>query len=435
MAFSANSPGRSSRRSHHRASHHASAHAEAEPVEQQTCDHPLATNQPPRLITQQDQLSELLDQLRAAGSFAFDSEFIGELTYVPKLCLIQAASTTQVALIDPLANLDIYPFWELVADPSVQKIVHAGQQDVEPVFRFIKKSPANLFDTQIAAGFIGMTYPLSLSRLTGAMLGTRLRKSLTFTNWERRPLSEQQLRYAADDVRYLPALRHEIGKRLEAGGKIAWALEESETLADPGVYSFDPVNQYLKIRGAAGLPPKNQAVLRELTIWRDAAARAEDVPPRTMLRDEIMMDLARSPVDSVRGLSQVRGLPRPVEMAHGEEIVAASKRAMSLSIEELPEPSIPEPTPPEKFRGESLFYAIQCFCAGRQIDPALVTSRQEIVDLLRLWRSGEDPSSLRICQGWRRQAVGEHLLAVLRGEASLTVRWTDDSLQTAANRL
>jgi ribonuclease D len=435
MAFSANSSGRNFRRSHHRASHHATAHAEAEPVEQQACDHPLATDQPPVLVTRQEELSALLDHLRTAGSFAFDSEFIGELTYLPKLCLIQAASTTQVALVDPLADLDLRPFWELVADPSVQKIVHAGQQDVEPVFRFIEKSPANLFDTQIGAGFIGMTYPLSLSRLTGAMLGTRLRKSLTFTNWERRPLSEQQLRYAADDVRYLPALRHEIGKRLEAGGKIAWALEESGTLADPGVYSFDPETQYLKIRGAAGLPSKNQAVLRELTIWRDGAARAEDVPPRTLLRDEILMDLARSPVDAVKGLNQVRGLPRPVESAHGEAIIEATRRALALPANALPQTENHEPTPPEKFRGESLFYAVQCFCAGRQIDPALVTSRQEIADLLRLWRSGEEPSTLRICRGWRRQAVGEHLLAVLRGEASLTVRWTDDSLQTAANRL
>ena len=395
----------------------------------------MATNEPPKLITRQEQLSELLDHLRVAGSFAFDSEFIGELTYVPKLCLIQAASTAQVALIDPLASVDLRPFWELVADPSIQKIVHAGQQDVEPVFRFIQKSPSNLFDTQIGAGFIGLTYPLSLSRLTGTMLGTRLRKSLTFTNWERRPLSDQQLRYAADDVRYLPALRHEIGKRLEAGGKIAWALEESGTLADPGVYSFDPETQYLKIRGAAGLPPKNQAVLRELTIWRDAAARAEDVPPRTMLRDEILLDLARTPVDSVKDLSHVRGLPRPVETAHGEELVAATRRAMALPASEMPESANHEPTPPEKFRGESLFFAVQCFCAGRQIDPALVTSRQEIADLLRMWRSGEDPATLRICRGWRRQAIGEHLLALLRGEASLTVRWTDDSLQTAANRL
>src|SRR5580658_4900128 len=138
MAFSANSSGRNFRRSHHRASHHATAHAEAEPVEQQACDHPLATDQPPVLVTRQEELSALLDHLRTAGSFAFDSEFIGELTYLPKLCLIQAASTTQVALVDPLADLDLRPFWELVADPSVQKIVHAGQQDVEPVFRFIE---------------------------------------------------------------------------------------------------------------------------------------------------------------------------------------------------------------------------------------------------------------------------------------------------------
>jgi ribonuclease D len=378
---------------------------------------------------------ELVGHLRGAGSFAFDSEFIGELTYLPKLCLIQAASTTQVALVDPLANLDLRPFWELVADASVEKVVHAGQQDVEPVFRFLGRGPANLFDTQIGAGFIGLTYPLSLSRLVGTLLGPRLTKSLTFTNWERRPLSDQQLRYAADDVRYLPALRHEIGKRLEAGGKIGWALEESGALANPALYVFDPKTQYLKIRNATSLPAKNQAVLRELTIWRDGAARSDNVPPRTMLRDEILIDLARSPVQGVKDLARVRGLPRPVESAHGAEIVEATRRGLELPEQEMPAIASHEPTPAEKFRGDSLFYCVQCFCAGRQIDPALVTSRQEVSELLHLWRAGEDPSSLRICQGWRRQAVGEHLLALLRGEAGLSVRWTDDSLQTAANRL
>jgi ribonuclease D len=437
MAWSADSSSRQrprSPRSHHRSNSHATAHANTPQNSPQNsggeCDHPLATHDPPILITQQNQLAELLDHLRAAGSFAFDSEFIGELTYVPKLCLIQAASTKQVALIDPLADLDLNPFWELVADPTVEKIVHAGQQDVEPVFRALNRPPAKLFDTQISAGFIGLGYPLSLSKLVSSFVGVRLSKGLTFTHWDHRPLSDQQLRYAADDVRYLPALRHEIGKQLDAAGHTAWAAEESESLADPSLYTFDPETQYLKIRGASALVPRNQAVLKALTVWRDQASQQENIPPRTMLRDEILLDMARQPVLATSGLSRVRGLPRPVEATYGTQLVEVTKTALALPPEECPNAMNYEPTPPEKFRADALCFAVQCLCAGRRIDPNLVACRQEIGDLLLAWRSGTDPSHLRILRGWRNKAVGEHLLALLKGESGFSVRWADDALQT-----
>ncbi|MGD1275620.1 MAG: ribonuclease D [Tepidisphaeraceae bacterium] len=420
----------------HRAHSDANAHAGCSGSEPSpSCDHPLVSRQPPELITQQDQLTRLLEYLKAAGSFAYDSEFIGELSYEPQLCLIQVASASRIALIDPLAQIDVTPFWELVAEASVEKVVHAGLQDVEPLFRRVNRPPANLFDTQIAAGFVGLGYPLSLSKLVGAVLGVKLSKGLTFTHWDRRPLSDHQLRYAADDVRYLPAVRQEIGKRLEAAGHSAWAKEESSALADPSLYAFDPERQYLRLRGAGGLPPRNQAVLRELMNWRDQAARQEDLPPRTLLRDQILIEMARAPVESVAGLAKVRGLPRPVESAHGAEIVQATRRAMALPHDQLPTVVNHEPTPPDKFRADALHFALQCLCAGRQIDPTLVASRQEIGELYRLWRSGEDPSAMRLLRGWRRQAVGEALLALLRGEQHLSVRWTGDALQTSVGRI
>jgi hypothetical protein len=153
-------------RSAHRAKSHESAHAEeATPSVGKQIDHPLVPQGLVSLIDDQDELSTVIAHLREVGRFAYDSEFIGELTYVPKLCLIQVASAEQIGLIDPLAPLDLKPFWELIADPAIEKIVHAGQQDLEPVVREIGKAPANVFDTQIAAGFIGLPYPLSLSKL------------------------------------------------------------------------------------------------------------------------------------------------------------------------------------------------------------------------------------------------------------------------------
>jgi ribonuclease D len=374
-------------------------------------------------------LAELLESLKKAGSFAYDSEFIGELTYLPKLCLIQVASSTRIALIDPLADLDIQPFWELVADPSVEKIVHAGLQDVEPVFRFFGKPPANLFDTQIAAGFAGVGYPLSLSKLVMAFVGAKLGKGLTFSHWDRRPLTDHQLRYAADDVRYLPAARHEIGKRLNQSHRIDWAREESAALADPALHLFDPQTQWTKFRGAGALPPVNQAILRELTIWRDGAAQTEDVPPRTLVRDEILLDMARFPVETIEELNRIKGLPRPVETKYGPQMVHATQAAKSSPPEHWPAFANHEPASEEKFRADCLYIASQCLSAAQGIDPALVTSRQEIGEIYRGFSSGEVPGNSRVLRGWRREAVGQALLDLLHGKSRISLQWKDGSFQ------
>ena len=374
-------------------------------------------------------LTAILAHLRDAGRFAYDSEFIGEMTYIPKLCLIQVASAQKVALIDPLARLDLTPFWELLCDPAIEKIVHAGPQDLEPVFRHMKRSPANIFDTQIAAGFIGMAYPASLAKLVREITGVPLGKGLTFTHWDQRPLSASQFRYAADDVRYLIAVREEIGVRLAARGHTAWAAAECETLCDPLEYQFDPEHQYRRVRGATSLNPTGLAVLRELVIWRDASARAHDIPPRSFLRDEILIDLARNPIKSVDKLARVKGLPRPVEVAHGSEIVDATSRAIAVPQTDLPQTKQREETPVEKFRADALWCAIEALCFGRSIDPSLVANRNEIGQLHRHLTSGEDPGDIRLLKGWRREAIAEPLLALVQRDVTATLRWEKDSLK------
>jgi ribonuclease D len=379
------------------------------------------------LVTTQSEFTALLDHLRDAGRFAYDSEFIGEMSYHPRLCLIQVATSEKVCLIDPMAGLDLTPFWELLCNGAVEKIVHAGEQDMEPVVRHLGRRPVNFLDTQIAAGFAGMAYPVSLSKLVLELTGAKLGKGLTFTDWSQRPLSAVQLRYAADDVRYLPAIAGELEKRLVANGHLAWAKEESDAMGDPARFEFDPAADFLRVRGATSLPPQGLAVLRELTVWRDAAAQKADSPPRAFLKDEILIDMARSPIRSVEKLSRVRGLPRPVEAEHGQTIVSATARGLSAPIDSLP-PRSPEPSPTQRFGADSLWATMQALCAGRRIDANLVTSRQEIGDLYRHLQAGTDATSLRLMRGWRAEAAGKPLAAIYAGNLQLLLEWREGRL-------
>jgi ribonuclease D len=418
-------------RSQHRARQHEDAHAESTESHGPAAavpDHPGVPRGDAALIASDAALAELLSQLRVAGSFAYDSEFIGELTYVPKLCLIQVATTDRVALIDPLAGIDLKPFWEIVADESVEKITHAGQQDVEPVIRHLGREAKNVFDTQIACGFIGMAYPVALAKLVSELVGAKLGKGLTFTHWDQRPLSNSQLRYAADDVRYLPALRSAIGQRLQTAGHVDWARQEFAAMCDAKLYQFDPDTAYLRVRGATSLSSQGLAILRELVVWRDAMARSHDVPPRAFLKDEILVDLARSPVKSVEKLGRVRGLPRPVEHAHGTEIIEATARGLAVPPGKFPFSRHVEPSPTERFRADTLWAAAQCICASKNIDTALVTSRQEVGEFLRHARSGTEPKS-PLLEGWRRHALGDPLLQLIKGEGKVTLDWTNGALR------
>ena len=423
------SPRKPYSRSSHRSRAHADAHTDAPLPPENTPDLPLVPKGAAPLVASNEELQQLIEHLRSSGSFAYDSEFIGELTYHPKLCVVQVASATKVALIDPLADIDLTSFWELLCDPTVEKIVHAGDQDIEPVVRHLNRSPANFFDTQIAAGFCGLPYPVSLSKLVGELIGAKLGKGLTFTHWDQRPLSPMQLRYAADDVRFLPAIRAELGRRLQSKAHASWAAEECEALCDASQYRFNPDTQYLRVRGASSLQPRNMAVLRELTIWRDTAARQHDLPPRAFLKDEILIDLSRNPVKTIDKLDRVRGLPRPIEHAHGAEIIEATNRAWAMPPTDLPQQRSTEQTPTERFRSDALWAAAQAICVGNSVDPAVVTSRQEMADFYQAIASKADLSDSRLMKGWRREALGEPLLKLVEGSLHLNLNWTAGSLR------
>ncbi len=409
-------------RAKHRARAHEAAHAEAEPAhEMRIPDHVPAYAGKADLIETDEALAGLLADLRAAGSFAYDSEFIGESSYHPRLCLLQVATTTRVSLIDPLAKVDLTPFWNLLSDASVEKIVHAGAQDVEPVARLTGQPVRNALDTQIAAGFCAMAYPTSLAKLVLELTGIALQKGLTFTFWEQRPLSNKQMRYAADDVRYLPAAMIELKKRLDKTGHINWVRAECDLLCNPANYGFNPDTAIEKVRGAGSLDARQLNVLKELVLWRDAAARAADLPARSYLRDDVLVELCRSFPKKPEQLNRVRGLPNPVIAEHGEAILGLVATGIAAPTEGVDLLRGVEPTPSERFTADAMWAAAQAICISQSIDPAVVTSRQEIGHFHRHLIDGTDPSELRLAQSWRREALCDRLIDIYRNKTPVNL--------------
>jgi ribonuclease D len=396
-------------------------------------EHPLIPAGEPQYIESPGALAELIDHVRQVGSCCYDTEFIGESFYHAHLCLVQIATPRTVAVVDALASgMDLTAIWQLLADPAVLKIVHAGMQDLAPVVRHLGRPAAHVFDTQIAAGFVGLPYPLSLTRLTHTLLNVRLGKKLTFTSWDHRPLSKAHLHYAADDVRFGPALHAELTARLASLGRSDWAAQQCAMLCDASAYQVDFAEVSQKIRGARSLSKPQAAALYEVVILRDELARLHDLPPRTMLRDDVVLELARRSPQSVEALDAIRGLPRPVKADFGQRLLDAVQRGLAQRRPPWPHEPEREESPPDQFRVDALWAAFQAYCRSLSVDPALVANRAEAAEAYYHWartpRAADHPPG-----DWRSELLHGFIRRMLDGEETLTLRWRQGRLQHGEN--
>lgn len=378
---------------------------------QELPDDPLIPRGSPDLIEDGKAFDDLLAELRESGRFAYDSEFIGEQSFYPRLCLIQVATARRVALIDPLPGFDITAFWQLVADPAVEKVVHAGGQDLEPVVRHLNGTrPRAVFDTQIAAGFVGIRYPISLTGIVAEFLGVELGKGSKFSQWDRRPLSANQHRYAANDVRFLLAIHARLKQRLSEFNNHDAAAHECDALCEPSLYQFDPWQQAMRVRGTRYLSPREMVLLTALVAWRQEAARAADVPPRTYLGDGVLMELSRNPPSKHEELAELRHFPRPIHREQGPRLIEIIDEARKRDRRTLPQSAhLSEETPEEKASIAALWERVQQSCRDHGIDPTLFGSRRELSALVRLMAKGHVNGESRLLKGWRDRIAG-HLL-------------------------
>ena len=393
-------------RSNHRKASHQQQHddaAEAPPPV--VLDDPLVSTDEAAWVDDDAGLAALIDELRAAGCFAYDAEFIGEHSYEPRFCVLQAATADRVALIDALAHLDLTPFWELLTDPGVRKLVHAGRQDLEPAVRHLDRAPANVFDVQLAAGFIGLDYPLALRKLAQALVDADLGAGLKFSQWDVRPLTAVQKQYAANDVRYLPLIDDRLVSRLEATGNLDFAQAACDELCDIELYRFDAQQQSGRIRGAGTLNPVQRRRLTALVDWRDGLARQQDVPPRTLLKDGVLLELSRKPVRTAEDFRTRRGIPKPIKQVHAQTVIGLSKIDAPTHDSDSDKPMPGRLTHAQERLVDELLDMVRRQCAAQRINPAVVTSKKQLTRLVRALTRGTDPNDTELLRGWRGELL------------------------------
>ena len=372
-------------------------------------------------------IAELAERAVAGGRLAIDTEFVSERRYQALLCLAQVAVPDPAApggvrteVLDPIEQqLDPAPLSRVLADPAVEIVVHAGRQDVGILRRTWRTEVTNVFDTQVAAGFLGFGNQEGYESLVRKVLKVKLKGSEGFTRWDRRPLSAQQLEYAADDARLLLELGTELERQLTQRGRLDWAREECRAVAESSD-ERSAERAYERLPRLGRLRDSARAIARELVEWREDSARAADRPPSTVLPDQALVEIARRAPRDHHGLEQIRGLPQQTLHRRGDTLLQAVARGRRRT----PPPAPPEP-PARDSSDAPVVSLAQALVRHRSMESGvaveLIATQAELAALMSALRRGENGDHLRVAQGWRRELVGDELRELAAGRRSLSV--------------
>jgi ribonuclease D len=372
-----------------------------------------------------EQLAALARRARASGRLGIDTEFIGEGRYRTLLCLIQVvvqdAAGIEVLVLDPLdEQLDLAPLAALLPDPAIEIIVHAGRQDVALLRRHLRCEVGALFDTQVAAGFAGLSAQAGYDTLLREVLDVRVHKSASYTRWDKRPLTAEQIGYAREDVLHLLELAAALQGSLRETGRLEWAREECVAL-EHSSDERDPDALFARLPRINSLRPGARAIARELVEWREDVAARQDRPVSTVLNDSALVELAKRQPSSFDELEAVRGVNQGSLRRRGEELLAAIDRGRQrppIAAERSPfEAASPFDAP--------LIALSEALVRGRAAEAGmayeLIAARADLARIVARNRSGADEADVRTLQGWRRELVGNELLELLAGRLTLAV--------------
>ena len=379
-------------------------------------------------------ISELAEQARRTGRLGIDTEFMGEGRYRSLLCLVQVSvqetddplGPARVEVLDPLSGrLDPGPLAAVLADPDVEIYMHAARQDVALLRREWRTEVTSLFDTQVAAGFAGMRAQIGYDALLHELVGVRLGKSASFTKWDARPLSEEQVAYAREDVLHLIEAAAILQQRLEDRGRLSWAREECRALQQASD-EREPESVFERLPRISSLAPEQRAVALELVRWREDTARSEDRPVQQVLQDAGLVELAkRRPADAER-LRQIRGLHEGIVRRRGPGILDAVRRGREAE----PIPANGSKPPPGHPGDAALIVLAEALVRARaaqaELAYELLAARADLQRIVTSVRLGLPEPDVRTLQGWRRAVVGDELLELLAGRRALRI---DDGLE------
>lgn len=375
-----------------------------------------------KILTYHEDFLELCDHIRRSGIVAFDSEFVSDATYRPELGLLQFATPERCIAVDPVAVSTLSSWWDIMADDTTTVIVHGGQAEIRFCIQQSGLIPQKLVDIQLAEGLRGRSYPLSYSAIVERVLSQKVANNQTRTDWLRRPLSPEQIEYALEDVSYVPEIWRRQSKWLESKGRLSWAYDEFNRMCRD-IFNEEQTPPSEKVTGIHKLPRRELLVAQRLAKWREEEAAFRNRPPRRILRDDLLIDLAKRRPKTVQQALATRDLNRPEYKKRLEDIVAVIDEACAVADDKLP-PRMrarDDSSSDEQVIAKLLGLALGNVCAELDIAQSLVGTNRDLTELVRSVRNGESSPTPRLLDGWRGEVFGELLRNVLDGRVRFRV--------------
>ena len=367
-------------------------------------------------LSTQAELASFCERAASSRVLAVDTEFLREKTFYPKLCLVQVAAGDDIAAIDPLLIEDLSPLARLFEDPSITKVLHACSQDLEVILDGMGVVCAPVFDTQLAAAFLGMRQQVSYGSLVEAYCGVHLPKAESLTDWSRRPLDAEQLRYAEDDVRYLPGIYDRMISQLVEGDRLTWVAPEMSQLCDVSRVRRDPRESYQRLRRASSLTRRQLAVAREVCAWREGVAAAHDIPRKWVVSDEVVVEVCKRAPTTVERLRRIRGTDQ-ISESDARALVDAVVKGTACPAEQCPKVTRHPRLSAETEGVIDLMYAVLRLVSEKSgVATQLIATRDDLLEFLQNRRDS------RLSRDWRWELAGKTLDQLLSGEVGLTVK-------------
>lgn len=364
-----------------------------------------------------DQLVKLCEQIKKESWLALDTEFLREKTYYPKFCLLQIATPEWVACVDPIALPNLDQLFEAIYNPAIVKVFHSCRQDLEIFFQWTGTLPTPIFDTQVAAPLLGFQDNPGYAMLVSSLLSVNLNKAHTRADWSKRPLTEAEIEYAADDVIYLCQIYQLMVQKLTALGRIDWLKNDFAELTNPALYTVEPEKAWFRIKGKNKLTGKQLSIIQTLAEWREKTAQAEDRPKSWLLRDELLFDLAKLQPETVQELANVRGINERAVSRYGKELcqlITAAKNRPPLPLHEKDRSA--KKTQQQEAILDILTALVRVRAEENALNPTILASRKDLEELLS---NADDECPL--LHGWRYTMAGKELVGLIKGELLLGI--------------